>query len=169
MSSIPSVNVSEDNWNGAVAYFDENGNPVYVTDIAGSNPNNTLIPGEPGVYDQKNTGWTVAGDGVDPTVYINGVGYAYADPNAVAAPESAPAPAPMPQMPKPRPMQKMRRLQKFAGNFGMGTGGDEFRYDPFAQNPKSNTGRKGIVNSLMGNNPFKLTQPGGGKNPYGGQ
>jgi hypothetical protein len=168
-STIPSVNVSEDNWNGAVAYFDENGNPVYVTDIAGGNPNNTIIQG-PGVYDQKNTGWAVAGDGDDPSVYINGIGYTYADPSAVAAPAPAPAPTPAParQMPRMPQMRKMNAMRNFAGTFGTG---DEFRYDPYAQNPKSVTpgaaGGKGkIVNSLLGG---KLTQPGGGKNPYGGK
>lgn len=85
-----SINVSEDNWAGTVAYWDEDGNPVTVDQIAGSNPNNTITSttDAPGVYDQKNTGWTVAEDGADASVYINGIGYAYSDPNAVEEEEA---------------------------------------------------------------------------------
>ena len=161
-STIPSVNVSEDNWDGTVAYWDENGNPVYVSQIAGSNPNNMLIPSEPGVYDQKNTGWTVAGDGDDVSAYINGIGYTYADPNAAAAPAPAPAPASTPQMPRMPQMRKMMAANRFGGNFGLGSGlyGRKYR----AMNGAG--GKSKIVNSLLGG---KLTQPGGATNPYGGK
>lgn len=65
-------------------------------------------------------------------------------------PEPAPAVAPAPvQDPRFTQGQKRAFLQNNAGNFGLGGQNDQFRYDPYGQNPKTPGTQAAIVKSLM--------------------
>lgn len=64
---------------------------------------------------------------------------------------AAPAPAPV-QEPRFTQGQKQAFFQNNAGNFGFGGQGDQFRYDPYGQNPKTPKPpgtQAAIVKSLM--------------------